>query len=144
MKTSLTRNSIKHSPLRRVLFVIPLLLACFALSQTAEAVCKEGCLTNGNTVLGDDALSNQPGQANTAIGFQVLFSNTTGSFNTAIGWHALYNNTNGFNNTATGLNALLSNTTGNDNTATGQSALLFNTTGIWNTATGDSALSDNT
>ena len=119
-------------------------LAWFALSPQAGAVCQEGCLTNQNTVLGDDALLNNTGEANTATGFQALFNNTTGAFNTANGWHALYSNTDGFNNTAMGLNALLSNTTGNDNTATGNSALLFNTNGIWNTATGSSALSDNT
>ena len=145
-KTSARTNSINHSPLRGAFILIALVLAFawFALSPHARATCQEGCLTNNNTVLGDDALLNNTGEANTATGFQALFNNTTGAFNTANGWHALYSNTDGFNNTAMGLNALLSNTTGNDNTATGNSALLFNTNGIWNTATGSSALSDNT
>ena len=32
--------------------------ACFAFSPEADAACQEGCLTNNNTVLGDDALLN--------------------------------------------------------------------------------------
>jgi hypothetical protein len=43
--------------------------ACFALAPQARAVCQEGCLTNNNTVLGDDALvSNTTGFENTATG----------------------------------------------------------------------------
>src|SRR5438105_6921654 len=113
-------NSLTQSKNATILPVlIALTLAYFALSPQAGAVCQEGCLTNQNTVLGDDALLNNTGEANTATGFQALFNNTTGAFNTANGWHALYSNTDGFNNTAMGLNALLSNTTGTHNTATG-------------------------
>ena len=55
------------------LLLIPLALACFALSPQARAVCKEGCLTNANTVLGDDALIlNTTGFQNTAFGSQAL------------------------------------------------------------------------
>jgi hypothetical protein len=38
--------------------LIALTLGCFALSPQARAVCQEGCLTNDNTVLGDNALLN--------------------------------------------------------------------------------------
>ena len=59
-------------------------LVCFALSPQARAACQEGCLTNDNTVLGDDALvNNNTGTDDTAIGFNALISNTTGFSNTA-------------------------------------------------------------
>jgi hypothetical protein len=124
--------------------LIALTLGCFALSPQARAVCQEGCLTNQNTALGDDALlNNSTGGNNTAIGFNALFSNTTGSVNTATGLNALLSNTTGVENTATGVSALVFNTTGSDNTATGVEALAFNTTGSSNTATGFHALYDN-
>ena len=83
--------------------LIALTLGCFGLSPQARAVCQEGCLTNDNTVLGDDALlNNTTGIDNTAIGFNALFSNTTGCGNTAIGVDALCSNTTGVGNTATG------------------------------------------
>jgi len=125
--------------------LIPLALACFALAPQAPADCREGCLTNNNTVLGDDALlGNTTGNSNTAIGFQTLINNTTGFGNTATGWQALFSNTTGAFNTATGVVTLQNNTTGNANTATGYSALKDNTTGISNTATGWQALLLNT
>jgi uncharacterized coiled-coil protein SlyX len=124
--------------------LITMTLACFALSPQAQAVCQEGCLTNNNTVLGDDALLNNTGISNTAIGASALFSNTIGPGNTAIGFDALYFNTTGANNTATGVEALYSNTTGIYNTATGSSALFNNTTGDYNTANGVAALLSNT
>jgi len=124
--------------------LIALTLVCFALSPQARAVCQEGCLTNDNTVLGDDALLNNGiGVQNTAIGFNALFSNTVASFNTATGFWALYNNLGGAN-TATGNRALYSNTTGFDNTATGYGALQYNTIGNNNTANGIFALFNNT
>jgi len=97
-----------------------------------------------NTAVGDQALANNTGQANTATGFQSLFSNTTGSDNTANGAFALFTNTEGIENTATGESALASNSTGNANTATGFNALLSNTIGTSNTANGGFALSSNT
>jgi trimeric autotransporter adhesin len=118
-------------------------LACFALLPVVQATCREGCLTNNNTVLGDDALLHNTGADNTAIGFQALFNNTSGSNNTATGADALFNNT-GDANTATGSNALLSNTNGLFNTATGSGALETNTSGYFNTATGVDALLFNT
>jgi len=83
-------------------FVVQLVLACFALSPQAQAICQEGCLTNSNTVLGDDALLNNIGIDNTAIGYQALFSHSgpNGNYNTAIGVQALYNNTGGLSKAA--------------------------------------------
>jgi len=126
------------------LLPVLVLLACFALSPHARAVCQEGCLTNNNTVLGDDALiSVTTGFDNTALGFEALYGVTTGSANTATGWTALQSNTTGFNNTANGSNSLARNTTGINNTATGEGALFLNTTGSQNTADGVFALGNN-
>ena len=134
------RKSISRSPLRLGFLLIPLLLACFALSPQARAVCQDACLTNFNTVQGDDALfSLTTGSNNTGMGFNALFNNTTGFANTAIGANALLSNTAGFGNTAIGLAALFSNTDGFNNTAIGDSALFSNTTGRNNIALGDSA-----
>ena len=138
-------KSIGRSPLRYGLFLTALVLACFALSPQARAVCQEGCLTNENTVLGDDALlSNTTGFGNTATGFQALLSNTAGGDNTANGVDALFSNTTGGGNTVVGAEALSSNTTGIQNTALGDLALDSNTTGGLNTACGLGALSFNT
>ena len=115
--------------------LIALTLDCFGLSPQARAVCQEGCLTDQNTVLGDDALLNNFGSDNTAIGDSALFHNN-GSFNTATGSFAHYFNTTGSFNTATGLSALQSNTTGDGSTAIGTFALAFNTTGSGNIALG--------
>jgi Chaperone of endosialidase len=124
--------------------LIALTLGCFALSPQARAVCQEGCLTNENTALGDNALLNDTtGFQNTATGVGALFSNTEGTSNTATGAFALENNTTGNVNTATGSGALQSNTTGDENTATGDFALLSNTTGNNNTAHGIGALESN-
>jgi hypothetical protein len=138
-------NPLTQSKNRTILPVLTALtLICLALSPHALAVCQEGCLTPQNTVLGEDALINNTGLGNTAIGFNALFSNTTGHDNTANGRQALYSNTDGFFNTATASDALFSNTTGSDNTATASDALFSNTTGSDNTATGVSALFSNT
>jgi hypothetical protein len=68
-------------------------LACFALSPQARAVCQDGCLTNDNTVLGDGALIKLTyGRYNTATGFNALMSNTEGDDNTANGFKALWLN----------------------------------------------------
>jgi hypothetical protein len=142
--------------------LIALTLGCFGLLPAARAVCQEGCLTNNNTVLGEDALlSNTTGSGNTAIGFDALLnntdgfnntangafalsSNTTGPANTANGANALSSNTIGCCNTADGVNALSSNTSGGGNTASGLGSLVSNTTGDSNTANGANALSSNT
>src|SRR5207244_8117224 len=79
------------APLR--CFLIPFVLACFALSATAWATCQNGCLLHANTALGEDALSRNQRQSNTAIGASALFANYTGSFNTAVGAAAMEENT---------------------------------------------------
>ena len=138
------RNSMNRSPVRCGFLLIPLALACFALSPLARAVCQEGCLANVNTVLGEDALVNASGASNTAIGADALGANTTGSANTAVGAFALLFNTTGMFNTATGAAALEENTTGVGNTANGSGALFSNTSGGANTAIGFDALFNNT
>jgi Chaperone of endosialidase len=120
-------------------------LACLALSPQAWAVCQEGCLSNANTVLGEDALlNNTTGFNNTANGFEALLTNTTGTLNTASGYQALFANTTGPSNTAIGYQALLNNTVGSNNTAIGVSALHENTTSSVNTAIGALALLNTT
>ena len=126
------------------LLLIPLALICFALSPQARAVCQEGCLIDQNTVLGDDALLNNTGSYNTAVGFEALSSNTLGFANTATGSAALQFNTTGYLNTANGYGALEINTRGSGNTAIGGSALELNTIGDGNTAVGTVALFGNT
>jgi len=130
------------SKIIKTIDLIALMLGCFGLSPLARAVCQEGCLTNENTALGEDALLANTGFFNTAIGFDALTSNATGYDNTALGDSALLNNKNGIGN-ATGTSALLNNSNGNSNTATGTSALLNNSNGGDNTATGYGALYKN-
>jgi hypothetical protein len=65
-----------------VLFV----LACFAFSPQARATCQDGCLTNDNTVLGDDALvNNTTGSDNIALGNEAGGNLTIGDHNIDIG-----------------------------------------------------------
>jgi len=116
--------------------------SCFALVPQARAACQEGCLTNDNTVLGDDALLNNIGSANTATGFQALFSNSTGEHNTANGAEALFTNTTSGENTALGFGALFFNN-GEANTAVGDHSMNQNTSGVGNTAVGQAALDAN-
>ncbi len=146
--TPLARYSIIRSPLRYDILLVPVALAWFALSPTAQAQLSpapDGGYPNDNTAEGTGALSSvTTGSENTAIGFSALFSNTTGDSNTATGSEALPANTTGVRNTATGFAALESNTTGERNTATGRAALVNNTTGNNNTADGHDALFSNT
>jgi hypothetical protein len=148
MKTTILplRNLMNRSPLRNGFFLIVLIVAWFALSPLARAVCQEGCnVTNANTFLGDGALgSNTTGSANTAVGAFALLFNTTGMFNTATGAGAMEENTTGVGNTANGSGALFSNTSGGANTAIGFDALFNNTIGNNNTALGQIALNHNT
>jgi hypothetical protein len=146
-KTSLMGNSMNRSPMRLPFLHIPLLLAFawFALSPQARAICQEGCLTNDNTVLGDDALTSlTTGSFNTATGVSALRNNRRGDNNTATGFLALSRNETGDNNTATGAYALQGNRTGHGNTANGKDALQVNTTGDINTAIGWNTLAFNT
>jgi hypothetical protein len=145
-KTSATKHSMNRSHCQLALLLIPLALACFALSPTARAVCQQGCfsLENTNTALGEDALVNVGfGNSNTAVGKIALQFNTDGHRNTAVGFGALQFNQ-ASENTAIGYGGLANNTTGFSNTAVGQWALADNTIGIRNTASGYLALSDNT
>ena len=146
MTTLHSRNPIGRPPLRLAFFLLPLALACFALSPTARAVTgQDGGYPNDNTAEGSNALKSlTSGTDNAAIGFDALFSNTSGNFNTASGAFALRSNTTGTNNTANGAFALQANTTGSYNTANGDDALYHNTTGTSNTATGFDALYFNT
>lgn len=124
--------------------VVALVAACLAFSPRAGAICEEGCDDNGNTFLGESALSKTTtGAANTATGSYALFNNTEGSNNTASGVYALTRNTTGNANTAIGASALARNTTANSNTAIGSGALGSNTTGYRNTASGVAALGEN-
>jgi Chaperone of endosialidase len=141
MATLRLRKSIGRSPSLLGFLLIPLGLAWLALSPVARAdVCLEGCdLFFHNTFFGDDALINDTGFDNTAVGFYALLNNTTGYANTATGASALYSNTTGPANTADGKGALQNNTTGSLNTASGFRALFNNTSGNRNIAVGAEA-----
>jgi hypothetical protein len=142
MKTTILplKNSLNRSPLQCGFIFVVLVLSGLALSPAARAVCQEGCDTNSDTFLGDDALiSDTTGHDNTAIGVNALLSNTSGSDNTAIGAFALKSNTFGDHNMAVGVNALLLNTNGSNNIAIGSGALLRNTSGSNNIALGGGA-----
>lgn len=141
------RNSINRLPVRRGFLLIPLVLACFALPQTARAVDPppDGGYPNETTAEGDSALLNLQtayGLRDTAVGFHALLNNTTGSYNTAVGGRALESNISGTSNTAVGNQALWVNTASN-NTAVGSYALHSNTTGYNNTGTGTGAIINN-
>ena len=69
-----------------------------------------------NTTIGAEALFDNTGGSNTAVGFQALGSIRDNSFATAMGFKALGNSTSG-NNDAFGYKALGNNTTGFLNTA---------------------------
>jgi hypothetical protein len=141
MTTQSTKIRSAGRHFRLGFFLIPLVLACFALSPQARATCQDGCLTNGNTVLGDDVLIGvTTGTLNTGVGGDALLQNTTGSFNTATGESALVQNTTGSSNSAYGFFSLQSNITGSNNTAIGLEALRLNTQGINNTALGYDSL----
>jgi hypothetical protein len=75
--------------------------------------------TGGNSAFGYDALYNNTGGPNTAIGDSALLQNTLGSENTAIGWSALGENTTGEGNTAIGVSALDYNKSGSNNIGIG-------------------------
>ena len=163
MTTLHLRESIGRSPLRLAFLLIPLALACFALSPGAQAVSPppDGGYPGGNTAEGTAALRdlttgtfntavgnfsltlNTEGDSNTGVGASALRNNTTGTDNTAVGADALNRNTTGGGNTANGSEALKGNTTGTGNTAVGAGALLSNTEGIFNTAIGSLALTSN-
>ena len=119
--TSSGTNSTRSSPLRRVFLLIPLLLACFGLSSTIQAVtpAPDGGYPGNNTAEGTDALLNRTtGAWNTAVGFQAQSGTTTGNSSVAVGFRALQNN-DGDYNTSVGSQALINDTTGEGNIAIG-------------------------
>ena len=145
------------------MLLIPLLVACFALSHTAQAVvpAPDGGYPGNNTAEGTNALNSlTTGINNTAVGANALSKNTDGGYNAAFGSRALENNVHGlfnmavgtqalFNNTANanmavGFRVLYNNTTGNNLTGIGTGALFNNTTGNNNTSIGSGSLSANT
>jgi hypothetical protein len=146
---STLRNSLRPAtatPTAVTRLLVALVLACFALSQRAQAVvpAPDGGYPGQNTAEGQNALlSLTTGTNNTAVGWFSLQTLTTGQYNTAIGAGALAVNT-GNLNTATGAAALWRNTSGASNTANGFAALFSNTTGGGNTANGYQALDSNT
>jgi len=76
---------VNRLPFAFALLLIPVALACFALSPQARAACQQGCLANSNTIQGDDALiSNNTGLNNTTMGFVV--PDSTGSDNILATW----------------------------------------------------------
>jgi len=79
------------------------------------------------------------GEANTGLGWRVLYSVGVANFNTGVGAGALSLNI-GDDNTAVGAAALILNIPGTDNTAVGSSALQNNFSGAANTAVGSEAL----
>jgi hypothetical protein len=158
------KKAMKPTNAKLSSLLTPLILACLALCQTAQAVGPDtdgtipganngegiGVLVNRtggvwNTGTGFEALSQlTAGNQNTATGLRALFSDTNGGFNTATGVLSLFSNTSGFFNSATGAYSLANNTDGSYNTANGYGALYFNTEGEENTATGFGALYKNT
>src|SRR5947208_1661053 len=85
--THTLRNLINRSPLRAFL-LIPLTVACFALSPTAQAVDPppDGGYPGDNTAEGTDALfSLTGGTENTALGADALYYNAGGTGNIALG-----------------------------------------------------------
>ena len=132
-------ENLRSRPRLRYRSVVPALafaVGCFALSLPARGACMEGCLTDENTVLGEDALlSLTTGTENVALGYHALQGTNTGLNNTATGHSSLSANTVGFNNTANGWHSLQI-TTGNQNTGVGCDALVNNTTGSNNIAVG--------
>jgi|GEM_PF-3769387 hypothetical protein len=85
--------------------------------------------------IGDEALLNNAGNFNHAIGAGALRENTTGSYNTAFGNTSIHRNKTGSNNVAMGNSTLLWNLSGSYNTALGSHAL-SNLTGSSNIGIG--------
>jgi Chaperone of endosialidase len=145
MTTLRLKQSIDRSPWRLGFLLIPLVLACFALLPSTQAVtpAPDGGYPGGNTAEGANALlSRTTGGFDTAIGAASLLSLTTGGSNTAVGTNSLRLDTSGGANTAVGVSALFHNN-GNSNTAVGANALTSNTTGTQNVAIGQAALGSN-
>jgi hypothetical protein len=162
-KKERTMNPLIQLKQTTSVFVLILMLACFALSPQAQAVtpAPDGGYPLANTAEGTNALFHlTSGIANTAVGFNALHYNTAGGYNVAVGSSALANNITGNFNMAIGTDALRDNnaslnlaigfrvgylnTTGSHLTGIGALALRNNTTGDFNTAIGAGALRENT
>ena len=89
-----------------------------------------------STAFGVNALINNTGTDNTAIGYEALRSNTTGLQNTAVGVHALHENTIATDNTAIGHFSMSANVDGQFNTAVGLQSLMHDTDGSFNVSIG--------
>jgi len=102
----------------------------------------------GNTYVGTgvgEASATNPGQYNTGIGYNALFSVVSGgNYNIAIGYKSLYSLTSGDYNVSIGYQAMYSTTNGVDNIAIGWEALALNVSGLENTAVGSRALAKTT
>lgn len=96
-----------------------------------------------STVLGNDALSVNTAENNTAIGYNALRLSETGAGNTAIGGRSLSKLTVGTNNTSLGFDSSRNLTTGNYNTSIGYLAGGGLTTGEYNIQIGYAAVSSN-
>lgn len=115
-----------------------------AISMGSSQAFAAGAGALGSLLLGPDALANNTGAGNTAIGDGALFSNTLGRLNLAVGYHALFSNISGEQNTAIGFQSLYMNTTGAVNVAIGSNALYANISGDHNTTVGPDSLTENT
>jgi len=93
--------------------------------------------------VGTEALRNNTGANNTALGRSALYSNTTANLNTAVGYQAGYSNTTGTDLTLVGYTAGYSNTTGAYNTFLGRTSGYYTTTGSANVGVGYWALVNN-
>ena len=112
---------------------ILLALALAWLAPAARATCQEGCLSNFNKALGEDALLNTGSVANTVVGFNAGRSLVAGKDdNTAIGEYAPPSDLVGSFNNAVGLAVLYSNQE-QGNTAIGFAAMFSNNAGPGNT-----------
>jgi hypothetical protein len=106
---------------RTPIFLVALLLACFAIRESAHAVvpAPDGGYPGFNTAEGQNALFNlTTGVGNAAVGWYSLFSNTDGSYNTGLGAGTLALNT-ADSNTAIGAAAGFNNVDGSENTLVG-------------------------
>ena len=106
-----------------------------------SALRNAGAGSVGNIAIGNSAL--MAGGSGIAIGKDAL-RNNTGGYNIAVGTNALYENTYGRDNITIGANSLQNNTTGSDNIAMGNSSLISNTTGNSNISLGTNSLRHNT
>ena len=143
LNSNYLRYPIAQTGLETIANLATTTLTATTLTATNDAtingltVGRGGGSLSTNTALGVSALSSNvnPGQYNTAIGYQALKLNSYATSNTAVGYAALSNTTTGGFNTAFGINTLLNNVSSLNNTAIGAEALNL-TTGGSNTALG--------